>query len=226
MAAPASGSANVPANGPINGVDADPSRLVLVHLTGTREDGTSFLGRSWAHVTYIRRAGVLERLDIEVLQDAVYGSAFGRATEEEWDRIRNRRAELEVEERRVERAEEQRRWRERIEDARAVVEEWGLPALHLQRVAGERRSSGRKRSRADNGDDEEAQRSRRRTEAPSEDDGSGEEVLRAHQRRRMDDGGDSGAGPSLAGWAHDGHDDGAEPSLAGGWDPNHDDDSD
>ena len=134
MAAPASGSANAITTspvGPINRVTTDPRRLVLVHITGTREDGTAYLKRVWAHVTYVRQGSDLQRLDVEELQDAIYGCAFGQAMEEEWDKIRERKAELEMEEHKTQRASEKQRWRERVEDARAVVEELGLPALHL-----------------------------------------------------------------------------------------------
>ena len=113
--------------------------------------------------------------------------------------------ELEIEERKAQRAGERQQWQERVEDARTVMEKWGLPALHLQTVAGERGPHGRKRGRSG--------------------DSTGEEALRGQPRRRADDGGDSGAGPSLAGWAHDDGDDGAGPSLATDWDPNHDDES-
>ena len=208
MAAPASGSANAITTspiGPINGVTTDPRRLVLVHITGTREDGTSYLKRVWAHVTYVRQGSALQRLDVEELQDAIYGCAFSQSTEDEWEKIRERKAELEMEERRAQRASEKRRWRERVEDARAVVEEVGLPALHLQRVAGECRWCGRKRSHDGNS--------------------SGEQAPRERQRRRVDSGGEGGAGPSFAGWAHDQGDDGAGPAQVADWDPNHDDES-
>ena len=208
MAAPASGSANAITTspvGPINGVTTDPRRLVLVHITGTREDGTAYLKRVWAHVTYVRQGNALQRLDIEELQDAIYGCAFGQGKEDEWEKIRERKAELEMEEHKAQRASEKRRWRERVEDARAVVEELGLPALHLQKVAGECRLCGRKRSR--------------------DGDNSGEEAPRERQRRRVDSGGEGGAGPSFAGWAHDQGDDGAGPAQVADWDPNSDDES-
>ena len=176
-----------------------------MHITGTREDGTAYLKRVWAHVTYVRQGNDLQRLDIEELQYAIYGCAFGQPTEDEWDKIRDRKAELELEERKTQRASERRRWRERVEDARAVVEDLGLPALHLRNVAGGCRLCGRKRSR--------------------DGDSSGEEALREHQRRRVVRGDDGGAGPSFAGWAHDQDNDGAGPAQTVDWDPGHDDES-
>ena len=73
------------------------------------------------------------------------------------------------------------------------MEEWGLPALHLQRVAGE-----------------EGPRSRRRWREDEED-----KAVEPRQRRRVDAGSDGdGAGPSLAGWAHDGNEEAGDVSQA------------
>ena len=84
--------------------------------------------------------------------------------------------------RRAQRERERDDWWRRVENARTLVEEWGLPALHLQRVAGEEGPRSRRRRRED----------------------EAEEGSEPRQRRRVDAGSDSdGAGPSLAGWAHD-----------------------
>ena len=175
-----------------------PGRPVLVHLMCTKEDGTSVLHRSWADITFVRRRdGEILRLDVELVQDAIAGFAFGQATTQEWDRINARSAEQAAEqvadERREQRERDRDSWRRRVESARTLVEEWGLPALHLQRVAGEERPRTRRRRR----EDEE------------------EEAVRPRQRRRVDAGDDgNGAGPSLAGWAHDGNEEAGDVSQA------------
>ena len=177
-----------------------PDRPVLVHLMCTKEDGTSVLHRAWADLTFVRRRnGEMLRLDVELIQDAVYGYAFGQATTQEWDRINVRSAELAANEWRAQRDRDRDGWRRRVESARTLVEKWGLPALHLQCVAGEEGPRSRRRRREDEVEEAQESRSRRRQWEDEV-----EEASEPRQRRRVDTGSNGGGvGTSLAGWAHD-----------------------
>ena len=113
--------------------------LTLVHLMGMKEDGSSFLLRRWAQVHFIKNGqGDVACLNLELVQRAVWGFELRQSTEQELDRMKERSEELGAAERSARRTREREAWQERIEDACTVVEEWGLPGLHVQHVVGER----------------------------------------------------------------------------------------
>ena len=149
-------------------------RPILVHLTCTKQDGTAVIHRSWADVTIVesRNEGIT-RLDVELVQDAIFGYAFGQETTQEWERIYAQQEERAEDRQRAQRERERDGWRRRVDDARTLVEEWGLPALRLQRVAGEARPQTRRRRREEDDEEAEGPRQRRRVDTSDDDGGAG-----------------------------------------------------
>ena len=89
--------------------------LKLVHITGVKEDGSSFLLRRWAEVMVIRNpGGGIGRIDIELVQNALWGLPYGEQTQAELDRCRTRSAELEHARRQEERTRDREAWQEQI----------------------------------------------------------------------------------------------------------------
>ena len=158
---------------------------VPVYMTGMREDGSSYLTRSWGEVLTLRNTdGSVRNVQIELVQVYIHGVPHGQATDRAYRRMAATRRN---DQRRRDQAQNERQdagLRDILRSARTVVDEWGPPGRREGRQESANRAGDRRRRR----ESEESPRRmvRRRLEEAEDEANAREEEERRHRATASD----------------------------------------